>query len=109
MKIREAAYRSAHRKLWQWLAEDPGKGKEDWPGWILNGGAYSLVLALCFACEYMRGRAHCDSCPCLIDGMCCGGCFACWEIAQTPHTRRKYALLVRDAWPAPKPDDQNNE
>jgi hypothetical protein len=99
MTIRERAYRSAHRKLWDWLADNPDKDKTDWPGWSFNGGTYPYVPALCFGCEYTRGRGQCESCPCLIDRQCCGGAYARWYDADNRSTRRKYALLVRDAWP----------
>lgn len=43
---------TAHKELWDWLARNPDKEKDDWPGWIGNGGEYYYVVAECFACEY---------------------------------------------------------
>jgi hypothetical protein len=101
MTIRERAYRNAHRKLWGWLADNPDKEKKDWPGWSFNGGTYPFAYLGCFACEYMRGmsNAQCWVCPCFTGKRSCGGCFDRWEHAKRLSTRRKYALLVRDAWP----------
>lgn len=44
---------TAHKELWDWLAQNPDKEKDDWPGWKCNGGEYELVDVYCFACEYV--------------------------------------------------------
>ena len=53
---------TAHKKLWTWLSENPEMGKDDWPGWKVNGGEYDKVYRLCFACEFIVDDACCD-CP----------------------------------------------
>lgn len=42
---------SGHKELWDWVANNPGYSKHQWPGWIENGGKYTSQNA-CFACEY---------------------------------------------------------
>ena len=56
---------TAHKALWNWLAENPDKNKEDWPEWEENGGERPRILCGCFACESVA-RKGCDSgsrCP----------------------------------------------
>jgi len=54
-----------HKKLWSWLAENPGCCKRDWPGWAENGGDAPPVLNHCFACEIAQAakRGDCTLCP----------------------------------------------
>ena len=47
MKRSRAQLKKLHRELWQWLADNPGMEKEDWPGWDREGEAMND----CFACE----------------------------------------------------------
>ena len=43
---------TAHRMLWLWLAEHPGKTKSDWPEWKCNGGKFDdNTDSECFACQ----------------------------------------------------------
>ena len=44
---------TAHKALWNWLAENPEK-KKDWPGWEENGGKVKSIAedSYCFACHY---------------------------------------------------------
>lgn len=37
-----------HQELWNWLADNPERNKEDWPKW----GYMPEVQGDCFACEY---------------------------------------------------------
>lgn len=46
--------RTNHKKMWQWLAENPGKDKDEWPEWEFNGGSVPGALNDCFACEYTK-------------------------------------------------------
>ena len=59
---------TAHKELWNWLAENPDKNKEDWPEWSHNGGPIQEVENDCFACDA------------LFDGGCLGGeeCCLLW-------------------------------
>ena len=61
---------TAHKELWNYLAENPTKQKEDWPEWKINGGKYSNVEYHCFACEFTIGGTCCD-CPLIWPSDCC--------------------------------------
>ena len=57
-----------HKKLWNWLAENPDKNKEDWPEWAENGGNVSSYRSpFCLACESVNSvnndERDCDLCP----------------------------------------------
>ncbi len=39
-------------KMWDWLAENPGKVKSSWPEWTYNDGKVKDANKECFACEY---------------------------------------------------------
>jgi len=38
--------------LWGWLALNPEKGKEEWPGWEANGGSIPMMPFNCPCCAY---------------------------------------------------------
>ncbi len=38
-------------KLWEWLAENPGKRKRDWPEWKHNEGEVTRMYLGCPCCE----------------------------------------------------------
>lgn len=86
--------------LWSWLAENPTKGKRDWPGWKKNGGEFQARLA-CFACEfrYQHGLT-CTECilPCFAS---LGGSISCledsspysyWDAERSNRSYRGYDL-----------------
>lgn len=52
-----------HRRLWHWVADNPSKQKEDWPGW--NEEGYH-TQNLCFLCQYRVDKASERKC-CLLD------------------------------------------
>ncbi len=56
----ERMYKQLHYDLWNWLANNPGKEKDDWPGWAMIKKNYGRVANLCFACEYFE---ECELCP----------------------------------------------
>ncbi|MDD3039782.1 hypothetical protein [Bacteroides sp.] len=45
-----------HRELWNWLADNPGQFKEDWPGWydIEDYDPEIYPDNNCFACQYSK-------------------------------------------------------
>jgi hypothetical protein len=55
-------YISKHRKLWDWLAENPEMEKHNWPGWKRFTRYYE---GRCFLCQYVmdyygtKGRNDC--------------------------------------------------
>lgn len=100
-----------HQALWNWLAENPGEAgvlnrKEDWPGWVRNGGEHENISNddNCFMCKDSWARKWgCESCLIewnkLILGSVCsepGSPFYKWSLAKTPEDRAIYAAQVRD-------------
>jgi len=66
IKITPQNARYWHRRLWLWLAKNPGCYKEDWPGWKYIESTNNC----CFACEIairkQRETQHqnkCEFCP----------------------------------------------
>jgi len=53
----------AHRKMWQWLSENPKVSKGSWPGWEANRGRYPNQFADCFLC-----KDGCKLCPLIWPG-----------------------------------------
>lgn len=105
MTRREA--HEAHIKLWTWLKENPGKGKEDWPEWDFNGGGYPLVDSHCFACKVAdRNEYGCSRCPikwtggrsCLFET----GEYALWVNSETDRARKHLAAKIAAMWPEEK-------
>ncbi len=54
-------YKQLHYDLWDWLANNPGKEKRDWPEWEIVRKNYGYITHLCFACEYYSKQ--CRQCP----------------------------------------------
>ena len=60
---------TGHKELWNWLAENPGKDKHEWPGWkAYHNGRF--VESCCYACVYdtVKGAEEgcldcCKYCP----------------------------------------------
>ena len=51
------------RDLWQWLADNPDKGKWSWPGWEHNGGETPECWGSCPVCQYANlHKGRCKSC-----------------------------------------------
>ncbi len=63
---------TAHKELWNYLAENPTEWKVNWPGWETNGGKYNKVNSHCFACEFIVGGTCCD-CPLIWPNNDCAG------------------------------------
>ncbi|MBP2663523.1 MAG: hypothetical protein H6Q71_1471 [Firmicutes bacterium] len=57
-----------HKALWNWLADNPDKRKQQWPGW------QCYAMGDCFACEYdyLLGDS-CINCPLVWPGKFCNG------------------------------------
>lgn len=51
---------TAHRELWNWLADNPEKNKWNWPGWETYGNPENG----CFACEYIKNVPYVTKCNC---------------------------------------------
>ncbi len=105
-----------HRKLWDWLAKNPGKEKHDWPEWDNYSPYEPLYNSYCFACMVSE-----DCATCLFEwpGMDCfdaevrhdnEGLFAHWDDASV-ETLRRIALAeqIRDLKARPQqPNTMHN-
>ena len=125
-KTKYEYYRAQHMALWRWLAENPGKEKDEWPGWSYNDGQLSDVTNDCFACEYTNYPANneyraynCERCPIqwtFQDGTVTKDCqcsddysyksteYVCWYTsglneAEDAPQRVKYAQKIAGMWP----------
>ena len=58
-----------HRKMWNWLAENPKKGKKDWPGWEHhNDDVFNKKEEdHCFLCGYVSAEPDKGCSHCLLD------------------------------------------
>jgi hypothetical protein len=74
-KLKEK-YIKLHRQLWNWLAENPGKYKRDWPEWVRNGGMHEKVSGHCFACAWDDLFDNGD------ENTSCDNCLFNWEITE---------------------------
>lgn len=85
----------AHKNLWAWLAEDPSRSKDDWPGFM----ELDTVKNECFACEHADkvGNGNdtdiCEYCPLAVgakkflgnnydDSDCLGGLYSAFTRAR---------------------------
>jgi hypothetical protein len=101
-----------HKALWNWLADNPAKGKQDWPGlktiskMKLKLPHYMHFLTFsCFACQAtpLIGGAcfDCHNCPvdwkadkCTSDG----SLYKKWMYAKNAKDCSKYARLIARGW-----------
>ena len=60
---------TAHKDLWDWIANNPDLTYWEWPGWEQNGGEYKDLIDDNFACDYAytvstNGKfIDCRDCP----------------------------------------------
>lgn len=78
---------TAHKELWNWLADNPDKKKHEWPEWDFNGGKHKEIMGECFACQYAMSikliNETCKKCP-LVEhyekgNTCLNGLFNQWD------------------------------
>ena len=97
-----------HKRLWNWLSENPGKSKSDWPEWLI----LEDCLSTCFACEFDNilienkfSVLYCELCPLTKKGnafcqTCLDGLFKQWSFAQNEQrsifAKQIAALPLRD-------------
>jgi hypothetical protein len=98
MKTKEY-YIKKHREMWNWLAENPNKKKEHWPGWELIG----YIENNCFLCGYIfqSGDGLCKNCPLdwVITETCMGrgsemSYYRSYELATILRQRSGYAKII---------------
>lgn len=81
-----------HRKMWNWLAENPEMGKEDW----FVRKKYTADMrpkSDCFACD--ECERDCGKCP--LDRRvigCGGGLFSIWSNTTDMHTKSRLAKVI---------------
>jgi len=77
MKLTKKRTIILHRKLWNWIADNPDKKKGEWPDWIYFDDE---IKNCCFLCEYV------DSCSeCLLD----------WEVTDRCNGDSYYVLYLK--------------
>ena len=91
---------TAHKELWTWLADNPEKGKGEWPGWENNGGKYPNTSNDCFACEYDNkiDWPACDSCPLIWETTYCqpyNSLFTKWQSAFFNNNHKSCSEFAR--------------
>lgn len=85
---------ASHKRLWNWLQNNPGSQKDRWPGWEWNGGHIGEINSDCFACQAEKdafekrvsGISCFKRCPLIWDRFCfwegiCGVLFWMWDDA----------------------------
>ena len=92
-------YIKKHREMWNWLAENPDKGKAQWPGWESNERAKNN----CFLCAYIYKIEDdsCKNCPldwgiteeCL-DNLPVSSYYILYEKALLPEDKVEYAKII---------------
>lgn len=113
-------YKAAHRELWDWLANNPGREKDEWPGWeddpVSGCGRYGGedIPFFCFMCAWNdKYGSGCASCaltkkygqPCYVDSPQTGpGIYLQWSTAMGDEGEPDYdeacrlAAEIRDSW-----------
>jgi len=85
MKLREL-----HIEMWNWISENPGKNKQEWGGWKVNGGTQKELPNDCFDCLYDErhtlGRDE------------RGACWD-WTLTNVFHNPQTNKQLKRQRWP----------
>lgn len=87
---------TAHKELWNYLAENPTEYKVSWPGWEWNGGKYKEVNSYCFACEFTEGDA-CYDCPLIWPSGYCtsySGLYNKWDMSHDDEERASLAFQI---------------
>ena len=102
MKLTKKRVLELTLELWQWLYDNPGSGKCDWPGWRRNGGIHEATCN-CFACEYAFSslKGSCFKCPLLPlwPGYGCMGVnslYVQWTQTTNMELRKEYAEKIID-------------
>ena len=100
------------RDLWSWLADNPSKFKDEWPGWSV----YGECMLECPCCEYVIKTLKNTCSKCILAGyawestcMNNNSPFILWQLAQRTIinssvftqdgllARTKYATIIKNA------------
>lgn len=113
-------FQTYHWQVWNWLAENPTKGKSEWPGWLCEElraivEEHDVVsCSMCFACAVrtdLKGDANLCGAICPIKnwsfgtenvlGTPClrsGTMYARWKSSRNLVIRKQLAIAIADAW-----------
>ena len=102
-----------HRKMWNWLAENPDKNKKDWPGWKRHNDDIfpKEEENYCFLCGYISADPDKDCYNCPIDWVVTDMCMDMYletpyyilhSTATTLKNKAKYAEIIANL---PEKDD----
>ena len=67
-----------HRKMWSWIADNPGKDKRDY---LEKFDPESKLISDCYLCEYAEERGR-DCEDCLVSWPSGGSCYAVNELYE---------------------------
>ena len=87
---------TAHKALWNWLAETGEDSRSKWPEWKENGGEHEAIASGCFACEYSNFRGKCplaNRCNGFIAD-CLGGLYLNWRTCDKVEGRKHWANII---------------
>lgn len=90
---------TAHKQLWDWLAQHPDKHTSDWPGWIAWNRSFACQYSIDIGGETGAGRrSTCkQTCPLIWPNFACyKGWFELWVRCRQPCLRRRVAQRIRD-------------
>lgn len=95
-----------HRKMWRWLAEHPGKGKNDY---LMIHDPKADLRNDCYLCEYAKNKSipyeiitstYCGHCPLDWNGKSCNTNYSLyedWALSRyVPEERPKLAKLIAE-------------
>ena len=93
---KEEAIRN-HRKMWRWLAENPGKRKDDYL-WKVDPEA--RLYNHCYLCDYVNKNHHgyCEYCPVeWPEEYCCeeDGLYSRWQFAMLGEDYTRTAEIAK--------------
>ena len=93
-------YKGCHEGLWNWLAKNPDKRKDDWPGWVTmcKLGLYRS-LSNCFACDYVSHSCNNGfTCPVYFGKKNCMEHNSYYRKYQEGINKSHYAQLIANGW-----------
>lgn len=78
-----------HKKLWNWLADNPNKWNADWPLWKTNGGCVEMMIGYDVICSQTPGV--CENCMLKWSNHPDGNCFKLSP--SQPHSGLRYRYM----------------
>ena len=102
LKLNKKTALKLHKELWLWLAANPKKRKQHWPGWKRKGALKTNHY--CFACEYAKQRFGHEETIIYSSGNYCKYCPLDWELEEHEDSNYRYACeeSYYKLWYSPK-------